>query len=168
MLAFMSGTVGPVEQAHWRNLGNGSVPQWELQRQALREAERVLAEAQPVTRFGWRLSLSDLRHIARLDVGDAKQSFETDSGRDALAESLSAVLPVLDELADNAFAETTASMWNSTTAAEYDSLSRSFRRNRATLAGMDGHAPCADCGMCGHCGPQAHTMAHLAAMEAGK
>ena len=65
---------------------------------ALAEAARILATTEAVTRFGWRLSLSDLRHITRLDVGDAKQSFETDSGRDALAESLAAVLPVLDAL----------------------------------------------------------------------
>jgi hypothetical protein len=98
-----------------------------LGQSALHEAERILSETEPETD-----GETGTPTLAMLPFVGPRSSWGAGS---ALAESLAAVLPVLDELAqDTAFGD-----WDGPSLGGFDnSLIEIWRRNRATDAAMGG------------------------------
>jgi hypothetical protein len=108
-----------------------------LGRAAVREAERILGETEPFEGGGWSLSAAYTRF---------RPSSYSAGAVAALAESLAAVLPVLDELAADTCG--TALFLQGVTSLGVESINAHAmmtRRNRATLDAMGGR-PCDVCG----------------------
>ncbi len=154
MKAFMSDAGGrPIAGKVDRLRFSGQSEQF-ITAAAVREAERIVAEAerpedvaplgdwpQHNSHDGWPLVWAD-------DPTDA-DSVTLTSAHHLLADSLRAILPVLDELATDA---TRAAAGSQHKRADYCATLWMRDRNRATLAAMDARPVCTNCGQWQHGG----------------
>jgi hypothetical protein len=138
MRAFLSDSAGRPETTHYPHRCAAGV-------YAESEVKRILAETED------SISPTPLRSLARLTSQRPSPDGSRRSAKHALADSLTAVLPVLDELAlDASLCALGEDGWQTVAIAD---------RNRATLATLETEA--SQCGACGGSGYQRLTHCHV-------